>query len=306
MRLEDLSIIIPTYNRGELLERAIRSVMKQTALPREIVVIDDGSEDHTAELVRDIDGHSGVRVIYHRQCNRGPAAARNKGIQISSANTLAFLDSDDHWHKHKLEAQLLELKSQNLCRISHTREKWLRRGKHLNQKKKHLVNGGSIFYACLELCCVGMSTVMLDRSIFEDYGLFDEKLRCCEDYEYWLRVSAKEKFLLLESPLTIKEGGREDQVSVVNRVGMDKFRIYALTKLITQTDLTTEQMTLACNMLIRKCVIYGKGCVKHGKRQEGKAILELAGDIERYRLNGKSETREKLARSISSPETIIR
>lgn len=276
MKFEDLSVIIPTYNRAPLLERAIASVLKQTVLPREIIIIDDGSDDQTSNVVRRIENFSDLNLLYHKQKNRGPASARNRGIEMSSSAFLAFLDSDDHWHKRKIEIQFRELVKNNQCKISHTREKWLRRGEHLNQKKIHLPPGGNIFSSCLKLCCVGMSTVMMNRSIFDDYGLFDETLRCCEDYDFWLRVSVVEEFLLIDVPLTVKEGGRDDQVSVINRVGMDKYRIYSLSKLISQGNLNPEQKLRARNMLIEKCEIYGRGCLKHGKSIEGAAVLEQA------------------------------
>ena len=276
MKFENLSVIIPTYNRAPLLERAMASVLSQTVLPREMIIIDDGSDDQTGHLVKRTEDLSDVKILYHKQRNRGPASARNRGIEMSSSAFLAFLDSDDHWHKRKIEIQFRELIKNNHRRISHTREKWFRRGEHLNQKKIHLPPDGNIFSSCLKLCCVGMSTVMVNRSIFDDYGLFDETLRCCEDYDYWLRVSAVEDFLLIDVPLTIKEGGRDDQVSVIYRVGMDKYRIYSLSKLVAQGNLNPEQKLQARKMLIEKCEIYGRGCLKHGKSIEGEAVLELA------------------------------
>lgn len=276
MKFEDLSVIIPTYNRAPLLERAIASVLKQTVLPHEIIIIDDGSEDQTGHLVKCIENLSDVKLLYYKQKNRGPASARNRGIEMSSSAFLAFLDSDDHWHKRKIEIQFRELVKNNQCRISHTREKWFRRGEHLNQKKIHLPPDGNIFSSCLKLCCVGMSTVMMNRSIFDDYGLFDESLRCCEDYDFWLRISVVEDFLLIDVPLTIKEGGRDDQVSVIYRVGMDKYRIYSLSKLVSQRNLNPVQKLRARNMLVEKCEIYGRGCLKHGKSIEGEAVLDLA------------------------------
>lgn len=273
---KDLSVIIPTYNRLPLLERALGSVLAQTALPREIIIIDDGSEDSTEQLVKQFKNSSEVKILYYKQPNRGPASARNRGIEMSSFAFLAFLDSDDHWHKRKIEIQFDELVKNHKIRVSHTREKWLRRGEHLNQKRMHIPPGGTIFNSCLNLCCVGMSTVMLNKSVFDDYGLFDETLRCCEDYDFWLRVSVKESFLLIDSPLTIKEGGRDDQVSSIYRVGMDKFRIYSLIKLISNENLNEEQKRKARDKLVEKCKIYGRGCLKHGKTDEGNAMLELA------------------------------
>lgn len=276
MKFVELSVIIPTFNRALLLDRAISSILKQTVLPREVIIIDDGSEDLTQDVVNNIGNNSDISFIYYRQPNKGPAAARNEGIKRSSFAVHAFLDSDDHWHRKKIEMQHEKLQNTSKRRISHTREKWLRRGEHLNQKKFHRPQDGYIFNSCTRLCCVGMSTVMVKRSIFQDYGYFDENMRCCEDYDFWLRVAAHEPFLLIDAPLTIKEGGRDDQVSVRYRVGMDKYRIYALNKLLDQGNLNPEQEQSARRMLIKKCEIYGNGCLKHGKTSEGEEMLEMA------------------------------
>lgn len=275
---EDLSVIIPTYNRSDLLLRAVGSVIKQTRGPREIIIVDDGSLDNTRTHVNSLKKESSIPIVYMRQENRGPAAARNRGIEKSVSSYIAFLDSDDHWHKNKIKTQFNELSGQKNCRISHTRETWFRRGKHLNQKRIHEPADGYIFERCLSLCCVGMSTVMLKKTIFDDYDCFDEKLLCCEDYDFWLRVAVSEPFLLIDAPLTIKEGGRSDQVSFKHRIGMDKYRIYALVKLLATNDLSSLQKGQAQEMLIKKCEIYGNGCLKHGKVSEGRNILRLAED----------------------------
>ena len=274
-----LSVIIPTYNRAEMLERALVSITNQSVLPQELIIIDDGSTDSTENLVHRFETGA-INLKYHRQLNQGPAAARNRGVELATNDIISFLDSDDHWHKRKIDIQFSELKKNPNYRISHTREKWLRRGKHLNQKKIHRPPAGVIFDSCLKLCCVGMSTVMMYRSLFDDYGFFDENLRCCEDYDLWLRVAQQEPFLLIDHPLTIKEGGRDDQVSSIYRIGMDKYRIYALSKLIKSESLSKEQLMLVRKTLQEKCMIYGNGCIKHGKIAEGKEILTLA---EHYR-----------------------
>jgi hypothetical protein len=125
-----------------------------------------------------------------------------------------------------------------------------------------------------------MSTVMMHKNIFARYGLFDEEYPCCEDYEFWLRVSAEQKFLLVDQPLTLKDGGRDDQVSSLYRVGMDKYRIQAIMKMLVSRTLTEEQKESAMAELQHKCTIYGTGCIKHGRAEEGRYYLnlpELAG-----------------------------
>lgn len=278
--MQGISVVIPTYNRGELLSRAIQSVFKQQYPCDEIIVVDDGSTDKTHELVA---AHSKVKypvVKYVYQPNKGPAAARNLGIKQSKYSFIAFLDSDDHWHKEKLKKQIAGMEKNPDILISHTREKWLRRGKHLNQKKKHQPSNGDIFEHCLQLCAVGMSTVMVRRELFELVGTFDETFRCCEDYDIWIRTSSKHPFLLIDAPLTIKEGGREDQVSYQYRIGMDKFRIRSIMSLLENGLLTEDQRNSCLRELQKKCRVYGTGCIKHNKVAEGEKFLEIASYAE--------------------------
>jgi glycosyltransferase involved in cell wall biosynthesis len=97
-----VSALIPTYNAGHLVVRAIESVLAQSSPASEIVVVDDGSTDDTAERVAAF----GESVRYVAQPNAGASAARNLGIASSRGEFVAFLDADDVWHPRKLEAQL--------------------------------------------------------------------------------------------------------------------------------------------------------------------------------------------------------
>ena len=266
-----VSVIIPTYNRAKRLGKAIDSVLNQSHQDFELIIVDDGSDDNTAEVIESYSSD----IVYLRQENSGPAAARNRGIEKARYDILAFLDSDDWFAENKLETQLEAMQQNPSHLISHTQETWYRNGKILNQKVKHRKNSGEIFRQSLELCAVGMSTVMVRREIFERYGLFDEDLPCCEDYDLWLRVSAEQEFLLVDEPLTLKDGGRADQVSTIYRVGMDKFRIKAIMKILTSGGLTAEQTWMALRELENKCRIYGNGCIKHGKAEEGNYYLNL-------------------------------
>ncbi len=271
-----ISVIIPTYNRASLLLRALNSVKRQTLSCEEIIVVDDGSEDSTRECVLSFIEKCEIPVRYLYQNNQGPAAARNIGIRKARYPYLAFLDSDDHWKRKKLAIQYKLFTDNPDALVAHTQESWLRRGQHLNQKKIHKPRNGDIFQHCLQLCAVGMSTIMVKKKLFEKVGMFDEKLRCCEDYDLWLRISSRCPFFLAETPLTIKEGGREDQVSYQYRVGMDRLRIGSILSLLHNEVLSMGQKKSALEELHRKCFIYGKGCVKHDRKHEGRSYLELA------------------------------
>lgn len=275
-----VSVIIPTYNRAALLRRALSSVVRQTVNCKEIIVIDDGSIDDSYQALAGLPGTAeGPEIRHYFQQNRGPAAARNLGIEMARCPTIAFLDSDDHWQRKKLERQFLMMEKCPEYFISHTREQWLRHGRHLNQKKRHIPRHGDIFGQSLELCAVGMSTVMLRIEIFDRVGRFDESMRCCEDYDFWLRTSCLYPFLLIDEALTVKEGGREDQVSSQYRIGMDRFRIESLLRLLKSDNLNDFQVEQTRRELLKKCIIYGKGCLKHGRTAEGDTYLRLATSL---------------------------
>jgi hypothetical protein len=271
-----ISVVIPTYNRAVFIEKAIISVLKQSYACGEIIVVDDGSTDETAEIVKQLRKKSTqVPLHYLYQENRGASAARNAGIARAEYEMLCFLDSDDCWAPRKLELQFEAMQQQPQYLISHTREIWYRQGKQVNQKKKHAPPHGEIFQQALRMCVVGMSTVMVRRELFSRYGLFAEDMLCCEDYDLWLRVGCKEKFLLVDEALTLKDGGRTDQLSALHRLGMDTWRIRSLCSLLKNASLNSEQYTQTFAELERKCHIYGKGCIKHGRAEEGERYLAL-------------------------------
>jgi glycosyltransferase involved in cell wall biosynthesis len=270
-----VSVIIPTFNRSLLLKRAINSVLSQTVQCSELIIIDDGSTDDTQKLLNELSNSAKTTLRVYRQPNRGPAAARNLGVHKAIFPFIAFLDSDDHWHKQKIEIQFKNLAGSSDYLISHTREKWLRRGCHLNQKKKHILQHGDIFNHCLRLCGVGMSTVMMEKALFDQVGLFDESLRCCEDYDLWLRISCRFPFLLIDNPLTVKEGGREDQVSSQYRLGMDRMRIYSLRKLLDSGILDSHRHFMTLKEFKKKITIFGNGCLRHDKIETGRSYLDL-------------------------------
>src|SRR5918996_3730661 len=170
-----ISVVIPTYNRSRLVQRALGSVLCQTRLPKEVIVVDDGSEDKTGIVIRE--NYPSVR--YLRKCHCGVSAARNAGIHVSTGEWITFLDSDDVWLPTKLEAQFQALASNPHYRVIHTDEIWIRNGRQLNPKKKHRKHGGKIFLNCLALCCISPSSVLIHRSVFTQVGGFDKDLPVC-------------------------------------------------------------------------------------------------------------------------------
>ena len=255
-----LSIIIPTFNRSELLYRALNSVFMQTYSDYEVIVIDDGSTDGTAEMLQ----KNFTQVRYFYQSNKGVSASRNKGLELAKGRWIAFLDSDDEWLPHKLEKQISLLKAKPDYKICHTEEIWVRNGVRVNQMKKHRKTGGWIFPQCLPLCVMSPSSILIHHSVFDSIGNFDTSLPACEDYDLWLRITAKYPVLYIEEPQIKKYGGHEDQLSK-KHWGMDRYRIQALQNIISGETLNNENKQKAIAMLLKKCKVFQKGALKRGK-----------------------------------------
>ncbi len=258
-----LSIIIPAFNRCEFLNRALKSVFSQTFSDYEVIVIDDGSTDDTAEMVQ----KNYTQVRYCFQTNKGVSASRNKGLELAKGHWIAFLDSDDEWLPQKLEKQISLLKAEPDYKICHTEEIWVRNGGRVNQMKKHRKTGGWIFPQCLPLCAMSPSSILIHHSVFDSIGNFDTSLPACEDYDLWLRITAKYPVLYLEEPQIKKYGGHDDQLSK-KHWGMDRYRIQALQNIIYGDTLNSENKRMAIAMLLKKCKVFQKGALKRGKMDD--------------------------------------
>ncbi|MCY3711804.1 MAG: glycosyltransferase [Gemmatimonadetes bacterium] len=264
-----VSVVIPTYNREGSLPSAIRSVLKQTAPPAEIIVVDDGSTDGTPALVRNF-----PEVRYLHQANQGVSTARNHGISAAKHDWIALLDSDDEWLPRKLERQWSALEREPRFGFCHTDEIWIRKGRRVNPMKKHAKHGGHIFHHCLPLCVISPSSALIHRELFERYGMFDPELPVCEDYDLWLRICTREPVLYVDEPLLLKFGGHDDQLSRAYW-GMDRFRIRALEKLIQSGVLEGEALTATLDTLCRKIDIYAAGAEKRRRFEEADRYREM-------------------------------
>jgi glycosyltransferase involved in cell wall biosynthesis len=255
----DFSVVVPSYNRAGLLGRALESILVQLYPPREIIVVDDGSSDGTARMLRE--RYPTVRYRYQRHA--GVSAARNHGIRLARSRWIALLDSDDTWAPEKLRAQAAAIRANEDMRLVHTNETWIRNGERLRQKERHRKYGGSIFERCLPRCIISPSSAVIRADVFDDVGLFDESLEACEDYDLWLRICARESVLFVDQPLVVKFGGHPDQLS--RRIaGLDRFRIQALHNLLEAGVLTEEQRALTIATLSQKIQIYVAGARKRG------------------------------------------
>lgn len=265
-----ISIILPTYNRAELITGALDSVFAQTYSNWELVIIDDGSVDSTVDVLKN---YEDPRIIYLYQENKGVSDARNNGISRSSGEVIALLDSDDEWLPRKLETQLRYMQEHGF-EICQTDEIWIRKGKRVNQPAKYAKPEGWFFEASLNMCLISPSCTMFSREAWNRIGPFDVDMPSCEDYDMWLRACLIYPVGLVSEKLTIKHGGRDDQLS--NCVPCaDLYRIKALVKILQCGKLDASQEAVALAELETKASIYRQGCEKRGKNKDADLVWNL-------------------------------
>ena len=257
----EISVIIPTYNRATFIVKTIQSVLNQTIVPEEIIVIDDGSTDQTEDILRDLCLLHPKVLKYIKQKNCGVSSARNLGIKEASNNWLCFLDSDDLWENSKIEEQINFHKENKHILFSYTNELWLFNDKTIKQKKHQQKQSGFCFKQNIANTLIGASTVMINRSILDDVGIFDEDLKVCEDYDLWLRVLYKYEIGIIEQQLIKKIAGHKEQLSFTTPL-MDTYRIKSL-----QKHLDSKYAEDIKNMILKKCDILINGAIKHSNSE---------------------------------------
>jgi glycosyltransferase involved in cell wall biosynthesis len=184
----DVSCIIPCYNAERFLGEAIESVIAQTLSPAEIIVIDDGSTDGSAAVA----ARYADRVKYLRQENAGPAAARNRGIELTHGNFVAFLDADDLWHPEKLERQAAKFTARpelEAC-VTHLTAFWEVEVQHEQEALQGHARTRSSLPGYV------MQTMLARRSAFAKAGILNPALRFGEDTEWFIR--ARDEGVVLE------------------------------------------------------------------------------------------------------------
>lgn len=174
-----ISVIIPTRNRAELLEEAIRSVLAQQGDGLEIIVVDDDSSDQTDRIAQAF----GPAVRYVHQEHAGPAAARNHGLRLSSGGVVGFLDDDDLWAQDKLGTQqpcLLNDPGTDIV-LGHTQRMiW----------RENAPGDGQFVDYRKPVKLYSLGCALFRRSVFDRVGLFDEKMQHAEDDDWFIRAKS--------------------------------------------------------------------------------------------------------------------
>jgi len=206
-----VSVVIPTWNCERYIGQTLRSVLAQSVPAHEVIVVDDGSTDRTAEIVADF----GPAVTLVRQANQGVCVARNRGLERSTGDFLCFLDHDDYWFSSKLAQQLQAFDRYPEAGVAFTRfALWqpvdgaFPAPESLAPHEKDAPNEepeftGWIYHQFLLDCWALTSTAMIRREALERWGAFDPLLPYSEDWDLWLRLSRQVPFVKLDSVSTL-------------------------------------------------------------------------------------------------------
>jgi glycosyltransferase involved in cell wall biosynthesis len=191
--MELVTVIIPTFNRGHIIGKAISSVLKQSYTNLELLVVDDYSEDNTKAIIEEYEDDRIKFLVNTRK--KGAQGARNTGLLEAKGKWIAFLDSDDYWLKDKLKLQIKELNTKGKL-FCHTN--WYEKdGDRTNIQNKKKCN-------ILKVNYIGtFSSVVINKVLTDKVGLLDENLVSCQDWDYWIRVSHYVKPIYIDLPLLV-------------------------------------------------------------------------------------------------------
>ena len=199
-----ISIILPTFNHAKFLKKAIESVINQSYINWELIIIDNNSTDETSEIVS---SYSDRRIIYSKIHNNGViAASRNLGIRLSNGSWIAFIDSDDWWTNNKLSKSVEYINTNKFDLIYH--DLFLVYKSNQNSFKKLARSRNLSFPVFEDLLLNGNgilnSSVLVRKELLEEVGLIscDTNKITWEDYDCWLRISRKtNRFYYIEETL---------------------------------------------------------------------------------------------------------
>jgi glycosyltransferase involved in cell wall biosynthesis len=185
-----LSVVIPSFNVAPYIRAAVESALNQTFRQIEVIVVNDGSTDHTPEILRQIEEqHRDGRLIVIDQQNGGLAAARNTGICYSNGKYIGFLDADDLWHRQKAERHVAVMEADASVGLTFSHSSYMREdGQPLEGLQSPSKSEPSLLDMINSNHAGNGSSPVVRRECFALAGLFNEQLRSCEDWEMWCRI----------------------------------------------------------------------------------------------------------------------
>jgi glycosyltransferase involved in cell wall biosynthesis len=231
--LPRFSVIIPTYNRASLVAGAVESVLAQTYTDLEIIVMDDGSTDSTAEVVRHFESEHRGRIRYYWQENQGKSVALNHALGLARGEFIAFLDSDDRWLPAKLEWQLRALQEfgeQHPCftdaRYINNQNLQTTAFAFAGREYKGelgLISDPTVLFLGTGRSGVYIQTLILQKTLAGRVGDFDPKLRIGNDTDYLFRLGLLTRFCFVNKPLVEIDRTANRKDGLIEQMARDEY-----------------------------------------------------------------------------------
>ena len=271
----EVAVVVPCYNAASYLARALDSVLAQTYTNFRLCVVDDGSTDETARLLR---GYAEYGSCV-RQQRSGAAAARNRGISVCKERYIAFLDADDYWLPTKLERQIALLEQNPgvglVCSDCATIEGRKNIGSYFSNTK--VPKTGRLFELLTRECFIFTPTVVVRRACMEEVGLFNESLEVSEDFELWLRIAARWDVAVVPEVLAVRETRPEGLSLSTRRETYLENGIAALENVKSVCEgLALKEFLALQKAIAQRYYVYGSYLLSDGHRTESRTQLAKA------------------------------
>lgn len=207
-----VSVVIPTFNRGELIERAISSVIRQSYNSLEVIVVDDGSTDGTAKIIEDL-AHQDTRIRSFRHGhNKGAQAARNTGIRAAKGEWIAFLDSDDRWLPNGLEARL-QLAASKELQVVHSDCYFFKSEKEDLRWFGLSPLEGMCYESLLRKPGTLFPSLLVAKPCLERIGFLDESIISYQEWDTSIRLAKHYRFGFVTEPTFVYDCRQSDTIS---------------------------------------------------------------------------------------------
>lgn len=270
-----ISVIVPTYNRAHLLGRTVKSILEQTYTDFELIIIDDCSTDDTAHIIA---GFNDQRIKYiYLSKHKGASFARNEGLKVAFGEFIAFADSDDVWHKEKLEKQLNVLLNASADMGVVYSAFWEVESFKKTFFPKRLVGAKRSGDIHKNLLFGNFVTIhsLVRMNCLKEVGMFDERLPRLQDWDLWLRLSKKYKFFYINEPLITK-------YKTADAISEKSSYFAAGLEIIIKKSL--EEFSLYPKLLAKYYYVLGRVFYRNGQKNKGQKYLNMALDLSPYDL----------------------